>query len=373
MTQRDYYEVLGIPKGSSVDEIKKAYRKLAMQYHPDVTKEDRKVAEEKFKEISEAYEVLADEKKRKLYDQYGHAGVNPQFQDGSFNWSDFSHMGDLRDIFGDMGGFGNIFDMFFGRQQQRSGGRDARMDLEITLEEAYRGAKKRITVPKFDPCPQCSGTGSKDGKVVQCPECRGTGQVRVVQSSGFGQFVQVGPCRRCRGTGRSSANACPECSGMGKVQRTSHIDLDIPRGVETGTRLRIPGAGEIGGPGEPSGDLYVVIHVKKHSQFAREGPDLIVDFPITFAQAALGAELEIPTLDKKAKVTLPAGTQPDTVFRLRGSGMPMMRTSSFGDLYVRVKLKVPEKLNQEQKDLLKRFAEIENEDRSILGKFKKKR
>jgi|ADurb_Met_02_Slu_FD_contig_31_1577677_length_1749_multi_6_in_0_out_0_2 molecular chaperone DnaJ len=372
MAQRDYYEVMGVPRDSTVDDIKKAYRKLAMQYHPDVTKEDRKVAEEKFKEVSEAYEVLVDEKKRKLYDQYGHAGVSSQFQDGSFNWSDFSHMGDLRDIFGDSGGFGNIFDMLFGRQQ-RSGGRDARMDLEITLEEAFRGVKKRITVPKFDPCPKCSGTGAKDGKVVQCTECHGTGQVRVVQRSGFGQFVQVGPCRRCRGTGRSSSDACPDCSGRGKVQRTSHIDLEIPAGVETGSRLRIPGAGEMGGPGEPNGDLYVMVHVKDHSQYRREGPDLIVEFPISFAQAALGAEIEIPTLDKKAKVTLPSGTQSETVFRLRGSGMPILRTNSRGDLYVRVKVKVPEKLNQEQKDLLLRFAELEGENRSVFGKFKKKK
>ncbi len=374
MTQRDYYEVLGIPKGASVEEIKKSYRKLAMQYHPDVTKEDTKVAEEKFKEISEAYEVLADEKKRQLYDQYGHAGVNSQFQDGSFNWSDFSHMGDLRDIFGDGGGFGSIFDMLFGRQSaHRSGGRDARMDVEISLEDAFKGVKKRITVPKFDNCTKCQGTGAKDGKVVSCPDCKGSGQVRVVQSRGFSQFVQVGPCRRCRGTGRSTANNCPECDGRGKVQRSSHIDIDIPAGVETGSRLRIPGAGEAGGPGEPSGDLYVILHIRPHSLYAREGADLIMEQPITFSQAALGAEIEIPTLDKKARVSIPPGTQPDTVFRLRGSGMPILQNSNRGDLYVRVKVRVPDKLTNEQKEILKRFAEIEGEDKSVLGKFKKRR
>lgn len=374
MTQRDYYEVLGVPKGSSVEEIKKSYRKLAMQYHPDVTKEDRKVAEEKFKEISEAYEVLVDDKKRQLYDQYGHAGVNSQFQDGSFNWSDFSHMGDLRDIFGDGGGFGSIFDMLFRRQSApRSGGRDARMDVELSLEDAFKGVKRRITVPKFDNCPKCQGTGAKDGKVVPCPDCKGSGQVRVVQSRGFSQFVQVGPCRRCRGTGRSSANICPECDGRGKMQRSSQIDIDIPAGVETGSRLRIPGAGEAGGPGEPSGDLYVVLHVKPHSQYVREGSDLITEQPISFSQAALGAEIEIPTLDKKARVSIPPGTQPDTVFRLRGSGMPILNDSSRGDMYVRVKVKVPEKLTNEQKEILKRFAETEGEDKSMLGKFKKRR
>jgi molecular chaperone DnaJ len=374
MTQRDYYEVLGVAKDASAEDIKKAYRKLAMQYHPDVTKEDRKVAEEKFKEVSEAYEVLVDDKKRKLYDQYGHAGVNSQFQDGSFNWGDFSHMGDLRDIFGGEGGFGNIFDMFFGggARQQRSGGRDARMDIEINLNDAFKGVKRRITVPKFDNCPKCSGSGSKDGKVSTCPDCGGTGQVRMVQSRGFSQFVQVGPCRRCRGTGRSAANACPECEGRGKTQRSAQIDIDIPPGVENGSRLRVAGAGEAGTPGQPNGDLYVVIHVKEHETFKREGPDLFMDFSVPFAQAALGADIEIPTIDRKAKVVLPAGTQSDTVFRLKGSGMPIFHTPSRGDLYVRVKIRVPEKLNQEQKEILKRFAEIEAEDKGFFGKFKKK-
>jgi molecular chaperone DnaJ len=370
--RRDYYEVLGVPRNAGIDDIKRSYRGLAKKYHPDLNKDNVKEAEEKFKEVSEAYEVLVDEKKRKLYDQYGHAGVSSQFQDGSFNWNDFSHYGDLRDIFGDTGGFGNIFDMLFGRQQ-RTGGRDARMDIEITLDEAYKGVKKRITVPKIDNCPKCHGTGAKDGKVVPCPECKGSGKVRIVQSHGFSQFVQVGPCRRCRGTGRSPASACPDCNGRGKVQRSSHIDVDIPAGVETGSRLRIAGAGEIGGPGEPNGDLYVVIHVKPHPQYAREGPDLVVEFPITFAQAALGSEIEIPTMDKKARVTVPAGTQTDTVFRLRGSGMPILRTTGHGDLYVKVKVKVPEKLTQEQKDILKRFAEIEQENRGILNRFKKKK
>ncbi len=190
--------------------------------------------------------------------------------------------------------------------------------------------------------------------------------------AGYSQFVQVGPCRRCRGTGRSSANACPDCEGRGKVQRTSHIDIDIPPGVETGSRLRVQGAGEAGQPGEPNGDLYVVMHVKPHETYKREGPDLFMDFQVTFAQAALGADIEIPTLDRKAKVVLPAGTQSDTVFRLKGSGMPILQTSSRGDQYVRVKIRVPEKLNQEQKEILKRFAELEAEDKSFLGKFKKK-
>jgi molecular chaperone DnaJ len=372
MTQRDYYEVLGVPKGASEEDIKKAYRKLAMQYHPDVTKEDRKVAEEKFKEVSEAYEVLADEKKRKLYDQYGHAGVNSQFQDGSFNWNDFSHYGDLRDIFGDSGSFSNIFDMLFGRQQ-RGGGRDARMDIEITLDEAFRGAKRRITVPRIENCSRCGGTGSKDGKASTCPDCQGTGQVRVVQTRGFSQFVQVGPCRRCRGSGRYVTNPCPECDGRGKTQRSAHIDLEIPAGVETGSRLRIAGAGEAGNAGETNGDLYVIVHVKPHETFKREGPDLFMDHFVTFPQAALGADIEIPTLDRKVMVNLPAHTQSDTIFRLRGSGMPLFNAAGRGDLYVRVKIKVPDRMNQEQKDILKRFAELEAEDKGVFGRFRKKR
>jgi molecular chaperone DnaJ len=376
MEKRDYYESLGVQRDASAEEIKKSYRKLARQYHPDVTKEDPKVAEERFKEISEAYEVLADEKKRSLYDQYGHAGVSSQFQDGNFNWSDFSHYGDVRDIFGDLGGFGNIFDMFFGgggRQQQRAGGRDMRMDLEITLEEAFSGVKKRITVPKFDRCDACQGTGAKGGKVVPCPDCGGTGQARRTQSRGFAQFVSVGPCPRCRGSGRAPGSSCLECDGRGVNQRTSQIDLDIPKGVDTGSRLRIPGAGEIGSPGAPAGDLYVVINVRDHRLYRRDGADLLMEAEMSFPTAALGGEIDVKSLDGTAKVKVPPSTQPDTVFRLKGRGMPV-RGDLRGDLYVRMKLKVPEKLNNEQKSLLKRLDEIEGQQANRpFSKLKKKR
>jgi len=372
MDKRDYYEVLGVARGASPEDIKKAYRKLAMQYHPDVTKEDPKVAEERFKEVSEAYEVLADENKRKLYDQYGHAGVSSQFQNGNFNWSDFSHYGDIRDIFGDMGGFGNIFDMFFGGRQ-RTGGRDMRMDVEISLEEAYRGTKRRLTVPKFEQCEPCKGTGAKGGKVVACPACGGAGQVRRTQARGFAQFVTVGPCPQCRGTGKAPGSLCPECDGRGVNQRTAQIDVEIPRGADTGMRLRIPRAGEAGGPGEPPGDLFVVVHVKEHKMYKRQGADLLMDVSITYPMAALGGSLDVPTFDGTAKVTVPPSTQPDTVFRLKGSGMPI-RGDAKGDLYVRVRLRVPEKLNNEQKDLLRRLAEIEaQQENGLFSKFKKKR
>lgn len=374
-SKQDYYEVLGVPKTATADEIKKAYRKLARQYHPDVTKEDPKVAEEKFKEISEAYEVLADENKRKLYDQYGHAGVNSQFQDGSFTWNDFSHYGDIRDIFGD---FGSIFDAIFGggssssRRQQAQSGRDMVMEIEISLEEAFTGVKRKISVPKFENCAKCNGTGSKDGKQVNCPDCKGTGQARVVQNSGFGQFVSVVPCRKCRGTGRAPGSECPECSGNGRTQHTAHIEIDIAAGADNGTRLRIPGAGEMGRSGARNGDLYVVVRVRNDPAWSRNGSDLYTDLEVSFAQAALGSEVEVPTLGGgKVSMTIPAGTQPDQTFRLRGSGMPIMNYSSRGDLYVRIKLKVPQRLTQEQKDLLVKFAELEGEKTPFL-KFSKR-
>jgi molecular chaperone DnaJ len=376
MEKRDYYEVLGVERGATADEIKKAYRKLARQYHPDVTKEDPKVAEERFKEISEAYEVLADEKKRGLYDQYGHAGVSSQFQNGNFSWNDFSHFGDVRDIFGDLGGLGSIFDMFFGgggRQQQRTGGRDMRMDVEITLEEAFSGVRKRITVPKFERCDACHGTGAKEGKVVTCPDCGGAGQMRRTQSRGFAQFVSVGPCTRCRGTGRAPGTSCPECDGRGVNQRTSQIDLEIPKGVDTGSRLRIAGAGEIGPPGTPPGDLYVVIDVRDHPLFRRDGADLLMEAEMSYPTAALGGEIEISSLDGTAKVKVPPATQPDAVFRLKGRGMPV-RGDLRGDLYVRLKLKVPDKLSSEEKNLLKRLAELEgHQANGPFSKLKKKR
>jgi len=375
MEKRDYYEVLGVQRGASADEIRKAYRKLARQYHPDVTKEDPKVAEERFKEISEAYEVLADEKKRSLYDQYGHAGVSSQFQNGNFNWNDFSHFGDIRDIFGDLGGFGSIFDMFFGGggRQQRTGGRDMRMDVDITLEEAFSGTRKRITVPKFERCDACKGTGAKEGKVVTCSQCGGTGQTRRAQTRGFAQFVSVGPCPSCRGTGRDPGSSCPECDGQGINQRTSQIELDIPKGVDTGNRLRIAGAGEMGAPGQQPGDLYVVINVQDHPVYQRDGADLMMDAEMTYPTAALGGEIDVNSLDGVAKVKVPPGTQPDTVFRLKGRGMPM-RGDMRGDLYVRLKLRVPQKLSNEQRNLLKRLAEIEGHQfNGPFSKLKKKR
>jgi molecular chaperone DnaJ len=372
MEKRDYYDILGVARDASPEDIKRAYRKLALQYHPDVTKEDPKQAEEKFKEVSEAYEVLADEKKKRLYDQYGHAGVSDQFGTGGFNWQDFSHFSDISDIFRGAGpfGFGSIFDMFF-RGQSR-GGRDMRFDVEISLDEAYKGATRRITVPSIEKCAKCKGTGSKDGKARPCTNCGGSGQTSNVRRQGFSQFVSISPCPKCRGTGKIIEHFCPECGGSGTTQKASHIDVTIPRGVDTGSRLRVPGAGEPGPRGEPPGDLYVVVHVKEHKTFKRQGNDLLIDWPISFPQAALGAEIEIPTMEGNARVGVPPGTQGGTVFRLRGSGMPIPGSRGKGDQYVRVNIKVPERLTQEQKDLLTRLAELED-GKGLFGKFKKKR
>lgn len=357
--KRDYYEVLGVDRQAGEDEIKKAYRQLARQYHPDVTKEDPKVAEERFKEISEAYEVLMDKQKRDLYDQYGHAGVNSQFQGGGFNWNDFTHQGDIRDIFGDMGfGGGNIFDMFFGGGGRSRGprqGQSLRYDLEITLEEAFEGVKKDLTLPLTVKCDACGGTGSKSRKEEVCAQCGGKGQVQRVERRGYSQFISVGACPKCGGSGKDIKDPCPECDG-GWTRKRQKISLDIPKGVDSGMRLRVAGAGEPSPDGGPPGDLFVVVALKDHRVFQRDGPDLYLTQEIGFPEAALGASLEIPTLEgKKAEMSVPAGTQPGEVQRLKGLGMPRMDGHGRGDLYVRLKLVVPKRLTAEQKELLRKF------------------
>ncbi len=387
MTKRDYYEVLGVGRNASEEEIKKAYRLLARQYHPDVSKLDRKTAEEKFKELSEAYEVLADPEKKKLYDAYGHAGVSGQFREGAFNWGDFSHFGDLRDIFSDFGAFGfggagfgdSVFDMIFGRRNGASEryrprkGQSIRYDIEITLEEAASGISKEVSIPHSVKCEACGGTGAKDGKVTACPSCGGKGQISRSERRGYSQYVSITTCPKCRGTGRFSTEPCPVCKGSGTTFKTSRISIDIPKGIEDGMNLRVPGAGEADVGGGPPGDLFVVIHLKEHETFRRDGPDIWMDMPLTFAQAALGDEIEVPTLKGKAKLRIPPGTQTDAVFRLRKSGLEMVDGSHVGDQYVRVKISVPEKLSQEQKELLKRFAELEGEPKGRFSRFKKGR
>lgn len=371
--KRDYYEVLGVERQAGEEEIKKAYRQLARQYHPDVTKEDPKVAEERFKEISEAYEVLMDKPKRELYDKYGHAGVNSQFQGGGFNWNDFTHQGDVRDIFGDAGfGSGNIFDMFFGGGRSRGPhqGQSLRYDLDITLEEAGEGLKKELTLPLTVKCDACGGTGSKSRKEEVCQQCGGKGQVQRVERRGYSQFISVGACPKCGGSGKDIKDPCPECDG-GWTRKRQKISLDIPKGVDTGMRLRVAGAGEPSPDGGPPGDLFVVINVKDHKIFQREGADLYATQELSFPEAAMGATIEVPTLDgKKVEMTVPAGTQPGEMQRLKGLGMPRMEGYGKGDLYIRLKLVVPKKLTAEQKELLRKFDGGDGSKKKLFGRSK---
>jgi len=375
--KRDYYEVLGVAKDASLDEIKKAYRSLARKYHPDVTKEDKAEAEERFKEVSEAYEVLVDADKRKLYDQYGHAGVSGQFGSGGFQWSDFTHAGDIRDIFGDMGSFGfggDLFDMLFGGGGGRRGGpmqgQSLRYDVEITLEEAASGLKKEFQVPRSVTCEACRGTGAKDGKLTTCPNCQGKGQVSNVQQRGYSRFVSITPCPRCGGRGKLAEARCPVCGGSGQVNRTQTISADVPAGIDDGMRLRFAGAGDASPNGGPPGDLFLVVHVRPHDLFKREGTDLWLELPINFTEAALGTEVEVPTIDGKVMLTIPAGTQSDAVFRMKGNGLARVEGRGKGDQFVRVKIKVPKKLSAEQKALLKKFSELEGSKRGLFDRLR---
>jgi len=379
-SKRDYYEVLGVEKTASPQEIKKAYRKLAKRYHPDKNRDDPKVAEEKFKEVSEAYEVLADADKKAKYDRYGHAGVDSSFGQGGFDWSNFTHYEDVSDIFGDIfgrggGGGGSIFDMFFGGRGRQAGprrGSHLRYDLAITLEEAASGVQREIRVPKLETCERCRGSGAEPGSnVTTCAACGGSGQVRNVTRSAFGQFVRIGPCQQCRGEGKVVQSPCTQCSGQGRVRRTRRISVNIHPGVEDGQQLRVPGQGEAGEKGAPPGDLYVAIHVKPHKTFQRYGNDLLSEVDIHVIQAMLGDEIEVPTLRGKARLTIPAGTQPETVFRLKGEGMPNMRTGRPGDQHTRVNIRIPKKLSSKQKELLRKYAETEG-FKEAKGKRKRK-
>ncbi len=358
--KRDYYEVLGVERGASVDDIKKAYRKLAMKYHPDVNKEAG--AEEKFKELSEAYAVLSDAQKRSQYDQFGHAGMQGYTNEDIFNNINFN------DIFRGMsfGDSDNLFDLFFGGRGRRDSGRgnDLRYDLEVDFKEAAFGVEKEIVFPRMDTCETCHGSGAKPGtKVNTCGACGGTGQVRQVTQSLFGQMVRVGPCGRCRGKGRTFETPCPECRGTGKSRHVRKLSVRIPAGVEEGLQLRIGGEGEAGMSGMPPGDLYVVVHVKSHPYFQRYGDDILCVMPISVAQAVLGDEVEVETLDGKAKLKIPPGTQTDTTFRLRGEGFPSLRSRGKGDMHVKVVIKVPQRLSEKQRKLYQELAADEKESK----------
>ncbi|MBW2981829.1 molecular chaperone DnaJ [Candidatus Woesearchaeota archaeon] len=370
---KDYYKILGVDKNATKEEIKKAYKKLAKKYHPDLNKDDPNAAD-KFKEINEAAAVLADDEKRSQYDQFGTAeGFTGAGGGAGFNFEDiFSQGFDFDSIFDSFfgGGLGGIFG---GRRRKRGSrpGADLRYDMEITLEEAADGTKKTIKIPHAVKCPECKGTGAEsEDDIVECSECDGSGFVRRTQRTPFGLFSTQSSCPKCRGQGTIIKAKCPECSGRGKIQKTSEIELKIPAGAETGTNLRIQGAGEAGDNGAEPGDLYVIIHVKDHKIFERDGNDIYIKIPVSFTTAALGGQIEVPTLKSKAALKIPAGTQTGTVFRMKGKGIHSLHGYGTGSELVEVEVQIPKKLSKKQKDLLKQFDKTLNKEGFLKGLFK---
>ena len=368
-SKRDYYEILGVSKTASLEEIKRKYKELAKKYHPDVSKEGD--ATEKFKEISEAYAVLSDSNKKATYDQFGHQGFDQRYsQEDIFRGFDF----DIFDeIFGRSGGgFGSsIFDMFFqGGGQGRRGprkGSDLRYDIEITLSDAALGVKKDVSFNKKIRCDVCDGTGSKDGKKEKCETCKGTGQYTRSQRTPFGSFITSTPCHACNGTGRVIKNICKNCSGHGVISKKISLEVNIPAGVDTGSNLRIRGKGEEIGEGQ-AGDLYVVIHVKENDFFERRGDDIYIRHAISFSEAALGTTIEVPTLYTKVEIKIPAGTQSGTFFRLKSKGIKSLIDGRVGDQYVEIIVVTPTNLSKAQKELL---SELSKTDKSKDLKFEK--
>ncbi|SFC37928.1 molecular chaperone DnaJ [Bacillus sp. OV322] len=355
MSKRDFYEVLGVSKSASKDEIKKAYRKLSKQYHPDINKEAD--AADKFKEIKEAYEVLSDEQKKAHYDQFGHTDPNQGF--GGFGGQDFGG--------GGFGGFEDIFSTFFGgggggRRRDPNAprqGSDLQYTMTLSFEEAVFGKETEIEIPREENCDTCHGTGAKPGtKVETCSHCHGTGQLNVEQNTPIGRIVNRRTCHHCQGTGKIIPNKCSTCHGAGKVQKRKKISVKVPAGIDDGQQLRVSGQGEPGANGGPAGDLYVVFNVRGHEFFERDGDDIYCEMPITFTQAALGDEIEVPTLHGKVKLKVPAGTQTGTRFRLKGKGVSNVRGYGQGDQHVVILIVTPKKLTDKQKQLLREFSEI---------------
>ncbi len=360
MSKRDYYEILGVDRSADESSIKKSYRKLAMKYHPDRNPEDKE-AEKKFKEINEAYEILGNKEKKAMYDKFGHAGVNGNGQ-GGFNGG-FSGFGGFEDIFGD------IFDMFGGgfssnRSRNRpQKGHDVKVQVSLSFEHAAFGVEKEIEVSRHEECSKCHGSGAETGTNKRsCHKCGGTGEVRYTQRTPLGSFVNVRTCDTCHGEGSIIETPCEKCKGQGKIRKNKTISIKIPAGVDNGSVITLRGEGEVGSKGGPPGDLYIVIRVLPHRIFQRDGYDIICEIPITFVQAALGDEIIVPTLEEKVKYKIPEGTQSGTVFRLKAKGVPVLNGSGRGDQYVKVIIETPKKLNDEQKSILKQFAEVMGED-----------
>ncbi len=378
-TKRDYYEVLGVQKTATDAELKSAYRKLAKKYHPDINKDDKN-AEAKFKEINEAYEVLSDETKRSKYDQFGHAGVDPNFGGGYGSYGggfggfeDF----DLGDIFGSFfgGGFGG------GASQRRNApvrGESIRTNVVLSFEEAAFGCKKEITINRMESCSDCGGSGAEKGTTAEtCATCHGTGSVKTTRRTPLGMVSTSGACPTCHGTGKIIKSPCKECGGSGKKRASRKLSVNIPAGIDEGQTVSLRGEGNAGSNGGPSGDVLITISIRPHHILTRDGTSIMCDVPITFTQAVLGAEIEVPTLDGKVKYTVPEGTQTGTVFRLRGKGVPVLSGTRRGDQFVRVNIEVPRNLNQKQKNLLTEFSKSVGEGnyterKSFFEKLKKK-
>ena len=373
--KRDFYEVLGVSRGASDDEIKKAYRKLAKQYHPDLNPGD-KTAEAKFKEINEAYEILTDKDKRSRYDQFGHAGVDPNFGAGGGGFGGFN-MGDID--------LGDLFGSFFGGGicvYQRANpnaprrGENLRTAVTISFEEAAFGCEKEITVTRSEPCQTCHGNGCAPGTTAEvCPDCHGTGSIRIQRGGGAFTFATSAPCTRCQGTGRIIHTPCPDCHGEGSVRKQRKLTVTIPAGIDNGQAISLRGQGGAGVNGGPAGDLLISVTVRPSDKFRREGTAVYYDQPVSFAQAALGAKLTIPTIDGNVEYTMPRGTQPGTTFRLRGKGFPSVNGRGRGDQFVTVRVEVPTSLTREQEEALNAFAEAMGEEEAEGGKgfFDKRR
>ena len=376
--KRDYYEVLGLQKGASAEEIKKAYRKLAKENHPDLHPGD-KACEERFKEINEAYEILSDDDKRAKYDQYGHAAFDPSAGFGGAGFEGFGDFGDLGDIFSSFfgGGFGGGFGGTRTNPNAPRRGENLRASVNISFEEAAFGCKKEVTVGRVEKCADCKGTGCAPGTTPEiCPDCKGSGTVRTTQRTPFGAMQSTSPCAKCRGTGKIIHQPCKTCRGLGSIRRQHKMTVKIPAGIDDGQTISRQGYGNAGANGGPAGDLLINVIVRPHAIFERDGSSVVMEQEISYVQATLGAEIEVPTLDGRVKLNIPEGTQPGAVFRLRGKGIPYLRGGGRGDQFVSVKIGIPKGLTPSQKELLRQFAasmgEYDGNAKSnLFGKKKK--